>query len=63
MDQEKKAPVKPYLPSELAALYGISVVTLKNVWLRPFVDTIGPRAGNYYNILQVKIIFERLGEP
>jgi len=32
-------------------------------WLRPFKEEIGPRAGNFYTIAQVKIIFKKLDLP
>ena len=61
MDGE--AQVKPYLPSELAKLYGISVNTFRGVWLKPFQQEIGKRNGYYYTIKQVEIIFSKLGKP
>lgn len=54
--------IKQYLPVELARLYGIDKKTFLRQ-LKPHEEYIGPRNGNYYSALQVKIIFERLGLP
>ncbi len=54
--------VKAYTISELAALYGISTKTIKT-WLKPHAQEIGPRLGRYYTTLQVRTIFEKIGEP
>lgn len=58
----KKIPIKAYLPSELARLYNVSHSTF-NKWLKPFRDELGPRAGYFYNPYQVRIIFEKLELP
>lgn len=55
-------PLKPYSKKELCALYGISDKTLIK-WLQPFADEIGERIGRFYNIVQVRIIFKKLGIP
>jgi uncharacterized protein YjcR len=47
---------------ELADIYGVSTKTLRT-WILRHQDAIGDRMGKYYTTLQVKIIFERLGEP
>lgn len=54
--------IKPYSIKELAALYGVSTKTLRT-WLRPHKEAIGERVSRYYTILQVRIIFEKLGMP
>lgn len=54
--------VKAYTISELAALYGISTKTIKT-WLKPHAEAIGMRHGRYFTTLQVRIIFEKIGEP
>jgi uncharacterized protein YjcR len=54
--------VQPYTMTELASLYGISPKTLKT-WLEPHEHLIGERRGRYYNIKQVRIIFDCLGLP
>jgi hypothetical protein len=32
-------------------------------WLQPFEKTIGKRQGRYYNLKQVRYIFDKLGLP
>ena len=54
------AAIKPYTPSEIADLYGVSLKVL-NRWLKPHRAAIGKREGLYYTALQVKSIFEVLG--
>jgi transposase len=52
------------LPSEIAELYAISAMTLKN-WLKPFIKGGVLRRYNskYYTPKQVAYIYECLGEP
>ncbi len=54
--------VKPYTPSEVAMIYGVSLKTF-NRWLRPHHTALGTREGRYYNARQVRIIFDRMGLP
>ena len=54
--------IRPYTPSELARIYGVSKKTM-NRWLKPHRAAIQERDGLYYTALQVKIIFEKLGLP
>jgi hypothetical protein len=54
--------IRPYSLTELARLYGISNGIMKR-WLVPHNDAIGEKVGRLYNMLQVKIIFEKLGLP
>lgn len=54
--------IKPYSNKELSHLYGIGDRTFTK-WLAPFKDSIGPKVGRYYTVLQVKIIVEKLGMP
>jgi hypothetical protein len=54
--------VRAYTVKELAELYGISEKTFKS-WLQPHCGTIGKKKGWYFNTLQVRIIFSKLGEP
>jgi len=56
------SPIKPYSIAELARMYEISRSTISK-WLKPHQAAIGPRIGRFYNVLQVKIIFEKLGAP
>ncbi|MBX9782404.1 MAG: DUF4248 domain-containing protein [Chitinophagaceae bacterium] len=55
-------PVKGYTVKELATFYGISAKTFRS-WLEPHKNTIGQKTGWYYNALQVRTIFEKLGVP
>jgi transposase len=54
--------VRAYTTKELAALYGISSKTIKT-WLQPYTAVIGEKRGRYYTTLQVRTIFEKIGEP
>lgn len=54
--------ITPHSLKELALKYGVSKRIIRQ-WLQPLTSEIGPRIGNYYNITQVKIIFDRLGMP
>lgn len=54
--------VKPYTPKELSNLYEVPPRTL-NKWLIPFQQQIGERIGQWYNVIQVELIFSKLGVP
>lgn len=54
--------IRPYSAKELADIYGVCDKTVKK-WIMPFGDQIGKKHGRYYNVAQVKIIFEKLGLP
>jgi uncharacterized protein YjcR len=54
--------IRPYSAKELADIYGVCDKTIKK-WIRPFSIQVGEKQGRYYNVAQVKIIFERLGVP
>ncbi len=54
--------VRPYTNKELARLYQVSTGILRG-WLKLHAKAIGPKHGWYFTALQVRIIFERLGEP
>lgn len=54
--------IKPYSKQELADMYKIGVRSMTR-WLQPFENTIGKRQGRYYNLKQVRYIFEKLGLP
>lgn len=56
------ARVKPYTIKELCCFYEIGNKTFKK-WLLPFQPEIGSKNGRYYSVLQVEIIFEKLGVP
>lgn len=53
---------RPYTQKQLAIYYGVSVKVLKN-WLKNFTELLGARKGHFYNLEQVKIIFDKLGVP
>lgn len=54
--------IKPYSTKELASIYGVCDKTLKK-WLLPFAEAIGKKQGRYYNVAQVKTVFDKLGIP
>lgn len=54
--------VKPYTLKEIASIYGVCDKTLKR-WLKPFKEEIGERQGRFYNVTQVRVIFDKLGVP
>ena len=59
MKEKNHIPVRPCTLKDLANDYG---VTFKN-FLSPHEAEIGPKKGNYYTTLQVKIIYQRIGPP
>lgn len=62
-DHEKKLiELRPYNVKELAVIYGVDRRTMTS-WLKAHESAIGPKLGRYYSVLQVKIIFQRLGIP
>ena len=54
--------VKAYTTKELAAMYGISSKTFRT-WLYPYTELIGEKHGRYFTVLQVRLMFEKLGLP
>lgn len=54
--------IKAYSTKELAGLYGCKARTMR-IWLRALHPELGPRQGHQYNLKQVRMIVERLGEP
>lgn len=58
----EKIEIKPYSKQELADMYKIGVRSM-TTWLQPFEKTIGKRHGRYYNMKQVRYIFDKLGLP
>jgi hypothetical protein len=59
---ENKIKLKAYTVLELARIYEVSDRTMKK-WIKPFEEEVGPKIGYFYNIVQVKKIFEKLGVP
>lgn len=58
----EKIEIKAYSKQELADLYKIGVRSM-STWLKPFEVGIGTRHGRYYNLKQVRYIFDKLGIP
>lgn len=54
--------VKPYSLQELCYLYEICDKTMKK-WMAPFAPELGARIGRYYSVVQVEVIFSKLGVP
>jgi len=51
-----------YSKSQLAILYRVSEYTFRN-WVKTKVPDLGEYIGGAYTPQQVKLIFEKLGEP
>jgi hypothetical protein len=62
MVETEKIEIKPYSKQELADLYKIGVRSM-TTWLKPFEKNIGKRYGRYYNLKQVRYVFDKLGLP
>ena len=60
--QKKKIRLDRYSVKELSVFYDVCHRTMKK-WIAPFSKDIGEKVGRYYNVNQVKIIFEKLGLP
>jgi hypothetical protein len=54
--------IRPYKPTELAAMYNVSSRTFIK-WLKPFQEKIGQKNGWYFSVLQVETIIACLGMP
>lgn len=62
MNAIKGIEVRPYMVNELSRLYSISEPTMTN-WIKSINDKIGERVGRYYNVRQVKEMFDHFGVP
>ncbi len=62
MSTTNETTVKTATTKELAAMYGVSTKTFRT-WLMPHLNAVGERKSRYYTARQIRIIFERLGEP
>lgn len=62
MEHDNRVKLRAYSMGELADLYKIHRDTMRK-WLQPFTGAIGERNGRFYTIIQVQVIFERLGWP
>ncbi len=60
--ERKELPTKPCTMKELSFQYEVSSKTLRT-WLKRHQTVIGERTGHYFTALQVKQIYECLGEP
>jgi hypothetical protein len=58
----KVVQLRAYSIKELALIYEIDRRTFMK-WLKPHEQIVGKQNGHYYNIPQVKLIFERLSIP
>ncbi len=47
---------------ELCNMYQVSDIVMRK-WFKPFGNEIGERVGWFYNVNQVRIIFDKLGAP
>jgi len=57
-----KTPIKPYTAKELCHLYDMPRRSFDR-WINHIRKKIGPRIGNYYNLKQVRLIFQEMGDP
>lgn len=62
MGNSTKILLKPYSISELARIYSVDPRTFKK-WLVPFQNEIGMKHGRFFQIPQVKLIFDKLSIP
>lgn len=54
--------IKPLNYKQLAAVYEVTHKTLKK-WLEPFSTEIGEVRGKVFTLKQIRIIYDKLGEP
>ncbi len=57
-----KIELRPYCTKELAGLYKVSRKTFLK-WINKFKTELGEKSGRYYNVKQVRCIFDNLGLP
>jgi transposase len=62
MNTTNETTIKTATTKELAAMYGVSTKTFRT-WLQPHQSALGERKSRYYTARQIRIIFEKLGEP
>ena len=60
--KQLKVIIRPYTTKELVELYGVSIPTFIK-WIKKFEDELGEKQGWFWNIKQVRLIFEKLGKP
>jgi hypothetical protein len=61
-DKKSGVVIQPYSVKDFARIYNVSRKTFRR-WVVPFQGALGDRNGHYYNVCQVKTIFEKLGLP
>lgn len=54
--------MKPLNYKQLAAIYEVTHKTLKS-WLEPFMVEIGEMRGESFTLKQMRLIYDKLGEP
>ena len=54
--------ITPLNHKQLAAEYKVTHKTLKS-WLKPILKEIGEMRGKTFNVRQLRIIYENLGDP
>lgn len=54
--------VHPSTTKELSALYQVSTKVFRS-HIKPFLNEIGERHGNYFTVKQIEIIIDKLGLP
>jgi hypothetical protein len=59
---EVQSEIKPLNYKQLAAVYEVTHKTLKK-WLEPFTAEIGEMRGKVFTIKQIRLIYDKLGEP
>jgi len=62
-NQQEEVRLKSYSKSELKEMYGISAKTL-SAWIKPFKEELNIKSNQrLYTPKQIKIIFDKLGNP
>lgn len=59
---KKKIDIRPMTPKELASIYHVDVRTFRS-WLVPFHEELDKRIGHFYSVIQVTVIYKKLGIP
>ena len=59
---KREIQLRAYSIKELALIYEIDRRTFRK-WLLPHEPIVGKQKGHYYNIPQVRLIFEKLSVP
>jgi hypothetical protein len=57
-----KVVVRPCTTKDLQRLYGVSHFVM-STWLKCFANGLGKRAGSFYTVRQVALIYQELGVP